>query len=105
PALSFGTLRAGSTKVMRLEVSRSDKQAVELVVTLPAGAESYLEAYPARTDAYVFRFDTKTLPPGTSISETVELIDRRSGLRDHVKVLGAVAVGSPASATVGALNS
>lgn len=90
PALSFGTLRPGSSKVMRLEVSRSDKQAVELAVALPAGAESYLEAYPARNDAYVFRFDARALPEGTSISETVELIDRKSGLRDHVKVLGTV---------------
>jgi hypothetical protein len=90
PALSFGTVRAGGSKAMRLEVSRSDRQAVELSVLLPAGVAAYLQAYPARADAYVFRFDTNTLPPGTSISETIELIDLNSGLRDQVKVLATV---------------
>lgn len=93
PALSFGSVRAGATRAMRLEVSRSDRQAVELSVLLPAGVAEYLQAYPARADAYVFRFDTNTLPPGTKISETVELIDRNSGLRDQVKVLATVQAG------------
>lgn len=91
PALSFGTVRAGGVKPMRLEVERSDKQEIELSVVLPAHAAAYLEAYPARADAYVFRFDTNALPPGTIISETVELIDRKSGLRDQIKVLATVA--------------
>jgi hypothetical protein len=94
PALSFGTVRAGARKSMRLEVERSDKQEIELSVTLPEGVASYLEAYPARADAYVFRFDANALEPGTSISETVELIDRRSGLRDQIKVLANVARGT-----------
>jgi hypothetical protein len=76
---------------MRLEVERSDGQEIELSVELPASAASYLEAYAARADAYVFRLDTSALPPGTSISETVELIDRKSGLRDQIKVLATVA--------------
>jgi hypothetical protein len=94
PALSFGVVRLGSTKVMRLDVKRSDNQAVELDVVLPADAASYLEAYAVRPDAYDFRFDTNTLLPGTNVSETVELIDRRSGLRDQVKVLATVVPGS-----------
>ncbi|HEX8140674.1 MAG TPA: hypothetical protein VF544_24115 [Pyrinomonadaceae bacterium] len=91
PALSFGTVRAHGTKSMRLEVERSDGREIELSVALPESAASYLEAYAARADAYVFRLDTSALPPGTNISETVELIDRRSGLRDQIKVLATVA--------------
>jgi hypothetical protein len=106
PALSFGTVKAGGTKAMRLEVERSDKQEIELTVALPAGVESYLEAYPARTDAYVFRFDTNALLPGAIISETVELIDRKSGLRDQIKVLATVAhsVDEPVRAAVSSLR-
>lgn len=90
PALSFGTMRAGSTKALRLEVERSDKQDIELGVAMPDVAATYLEAYPVREDAFVFRFDPKTLPPGTNVSETVELIDLKSGLRDQIKILATV---------------
>jgi hypothetical protein len=107
PALSFGTVRAGSVKPLRLEVERSDKREIELTVALPARAATYLEAYPARADAYVFRFDTNALPPGTIISETVELIDRKSGLRDQIKVLATVgdSVGEHAGAVVSSITS
>lgn len=91
PALSFGTVRLGKTKVMRLEVKRSDNQSVDLDATLPTGAASYLHVSAVRPDTYDFRFDATSLMPGTSISETVELIDRNSGLRDQVKVLATVA--------------
>jgi len=107
PALSFGTVRPGSTKTMRLEVERSDKQEIELYVALPANVTAYLEAYPARADAYVFRFDASTLQPGTSISEIVELLDRKSGLRDQIKVLATVGRGAdePQRAAVGSSTS
>jgi hypothetical protein len=98
PALSFGTVRPGGTKAMRLEVGRSDGRELELEVELPDGAASYLEAYPARADAYVFRFDASSLPPGTSVSGTVELIDRKSGLRSQIKVLATVAGGAVGAA-------
>lgn len=98
PALSFGTVRAGGSKRLRLEVERSDRREIELTVALPAGAGAYLEAYPARADAYVFRLDANALPPGTSISETIELIDRKSGLRDHIKVIATVAGGADGTA-------
>lgn len=100
PALSFGTVRLGSSKTLRLQVDRSDGQDIELHVNLPAGAESYLEAYPARANIYVFRFTTEFLPSDTKVDQTVELIDRKSGLRDQIKVLAAVApgVGEPARA-------
>ncbi len=106
PALSFGTVRAGGTKAMRLEVERNDKQEIELAVELPSAVAPYLEAYPARADAYVFRFDTNTLPPGTSIRETVVLIDLKSGLRDQIKVLATVAgsADEPVRAVVNAIT-
>lgn len=91
PALSFGTVRLGGTKVMRLEVRRSDNQSVELQTMLPTNAASYLHVKEIRPDTCDFRFDTTSLVPGTKINETVELIDRNSGLRDQVKVLAAVA--------------
>lgn len=104
PALSFGTVRAGGSKRLRLEVERSDRREIELTVALPAGAGAYLEAYPARADAYVFRFDANALPPGTSISETIELIDRKSGLRDHIKIIATVAGGADETARAGATS-
>jgi hypothetical protein len=99
-ALSFGTIRVGGTKNLRLEVMRSDGREIELTVELPPGAENYLEAYPTRDGTYVFRFDAGRLSPGSSINETVEFIDRRSGLRSQIKLLGAVAlpVDEPAEA-------
>jgi hypothetical protein len=103
PALSFGTVRADGTKTLRLEVSRSDKQEIELAVKLPPGAEEYLEAYPARADTYVFRFDAAGLTPGSSVSETIELKDIRSGLLGQIKVLGSVAP-SPAEQTRAVAN-
>jgi hypothetical protein len=90
PALSFGTIRTGATKTMRLQVQRSDAGDIELAVALPSGAERFLEAYPARADAYIFRLDASQLPPGAKVEETIELIDRTSGLRDHIKVLAAI---------------
>jgi hypothetical protein len=91
PALSFGNLRVDATKTMRLEVTRSDKQDIDLSVQLPPGAERYLEAYLARAGTYVFRFDAGALPPGSSISETIKLTDKRSGLQSQIKVLANVA--------------
>lgn len=91
PALSFGTVRVGGTKTMRLDVTRSDGGEIDLAVALPTAVQNYLEAYPAHSGTYVFRFDAGRLPPGASIVETVELIDRNSGLRSQIKVLGAVA--------------
>lgn len=96
PALSFGTVRVGGTKTLRLDVMRSDAHEIELTVELPAGAEDYLEAYPARAGTYVFRFDAGGLRPGSSVSETVELRDGRSGLRSQIKILGAVALAAGA---------
>jgi hypothetical protein len=100
PALSFGKIRAGTTKTMRLHVERSDARDIELAVALPSGAERYLDAYPARTDLYIFRLDASQLPPGAKVEETIELIDRTSGLRDHIKVLAAIiqSVDEPAHA-------
>lgn len=91
PALSFGTIRTGGTKTMRLHVERSDAREIELAVALPPAAERFVEAYPARADVYVFRLDAGHLPPGTRVEETIELIDRKSGLRDHIKILAAIA--------------
>lgn len=91
PALSFGMVRPGGTKVVRLDVTRSDGQELELEVGLPSGAAPYLEAYQARANAYVFRLSADSLAPGASVSELVELIDRRSGLRSQIKVLANIA--------------
>lgn len=91
PALSFGTIRTGGTKTMRLQVERSDAREIELAIALPEATERFLEAYPARADVYVFRFNASHLPPGTKVDETIELIDRKSGLRDHIKILAAIA--------------
>jgi hypothetical protein len=98
PALSFGIVRVGGTKTLRLDVMRSDAREIELTVELPAGAENYLEAYSARAGTYVFRFDAGSLRPGSSVNETVKLRDGRSGLRSQIKILGAVALaaGEPA---------
>lgn len=90
PALSFGRMRAGVTKSLRLDVKCSDNREIELTVALPTDADKYLEAYQARPNAYVFRFDAQELPPGTNVNETVQLIDRKSGLRDHIKVLATI---------------
>jgi len=87
PALSFGTVRVGETRAMRLEVARSDAREVELAVTLPSTIRTFMEAIFVRPDAYVFRLDARQLRAGMEIEETVHLIDRRSGLRDQIKVL------------------
>lgn len=89
-ALDFGTVRAGGTKTMRLDVTCSDGREIDLSVVLPPTANAYLEAYPARATAYVFRFDAGALPPGANVSESVELLDRKSGLRERIKILAAV---------------
>lgn len=91
-ALSFGTVRVGGTKNLRVEVMRSDARETELTVDLPPGAENYLEVYTARDGTYIFRFDAAGLSPGSSINETVEFVDHRSGLRSQIKLLGAVAL-------------
>ena len=90
PALFFGTVRAGETKAMRLEVARSDAREVQLEVTLPSAAGAFVEALPVRSDAYVFRLDAGQLGAGTEIEETVQLIDQKSGLRDQIKVLATI---------------
>lgn len=94
PALSFGTMRVGETKAMRLEVARSDAREVELAITLPSTIRTFVEAVFLRPDAYVFRLDARQLRSGMEIEETVHLIDRRSGLRDQIKVLAYLIAGS-----------
>lgn len=91
PALSFGSVRSGGTKALRLDVTCSDDREVELAVKLPPQTGSYLEAYQARANAYVFRFSAGGLPNGATVNETIQLIDQTSGLRDHIKVLATVA--------------
>ena len=90
PALSFGNVRAGNHRVLRLDVTCSDGREIDLEVEVPPEAGKYLGVYQARPNAYVFRFTTSGLAIGTSINEFVELIDRKSGLRDRIKVLGTV---------------
>jgi hypothetical protein len=96
PALSFGAVRTGATKTMRLHVKRSDADDIDLAVVLPPAANRFLEAYPAHADVYVFRLDASHLSPGAQVDETIELIDRKSGLRDHIKVLAAITQSVPA---------
>lgn len=91
PALSFGSVRAGGTKALRLDVTCSDDREIDLAVKLPPQAGNYLEAYQARANAYVFRFSAGGLPMGVTVNETIQLIDQKSGLRDHIKVLATVA--------------
>jgi hypothetical protein len=100
PALSFGTIRAGATKTMRLQVERSDARDLELAVALPPTVNGFLEAFPARSDVYIFRLDASRLSAGAKVDEMIELIDRKSGLRDHIKVLAAItqSVNEPAQA-------
>jgi hypothetical protein len=90
PALSFGTIRSSGTKTMRLQVERSDAGDIELGVVLPPATQRFLEAYPARGNVFVFRLDAAQLPPGTHIDETIELTDRKSGLRDRIKILATI---------------
>jgi hypothetical protein len=87
PALTFGTIRTGESKSLRLEVARSDGREVELAVTVPPAIRTFLEAVFLRPDAYVFRLDARQLRAGMQIQEIVHLIDSRSGLRDQIKVL------------------
>lgn len=95
PALSFGTIRPGATKTMRLQIKRSDAREIELAVALPPGANKFLEAYPAHSDVYIFRLDASQLSPGAQVDETIELMDRKSGLRDHIKLLAAITQSVP----------
>lgn len=94
PALSFGTMCVGETKTMRLEVARSDACEVELAVTLPSTIHTFVEAVCMRPDAYVFRLDARQLRAGMEIEESVHLMDRKSGLRDQIKVLAYLIAGS-----------
>jgi hypothetical protein len=97
PALTFGKVRHGLTRTLRLEVERSDEKTVELEVAVPESARRYLQAFRARPDAYSFMFDTRVLQVGDAIDEVVTLTDQASGLRDQVKVLAEV-VGDRAEA-------
>jgi hypothetical protein len=90
PALTYGTVRKGSTKTIRLDVSRSDGGVLDLEVVIPESATRYLDAYRARSDAYSFKFDTRELEPGVVVNEMLILTDRLSGLCDHIKVLAEV---------------
>lgn len=90
PALSYGLLRKGATRTLRLEVVRSDEQELDLQVSLPDAAAGYLEAYRVRPNVYSFRFDTRGVAPGRVLNETIELTDRLSGVSDRVKVLAEV---------------
>jgi hypothetical protein len=90
PALSYGRLRKGTTRTLRLEVVRSDEQEVDLQVSVPDTAVSCLEVYRVSSSVYSFRFDTRGVAPGCALNETVELTDRLSGVSDRVKVLAEV---------------
>jgi len=90
PALTFGKVRHGLARTLRLEVERSDEKAVELEVAVPKSAKRYLQAFRARPDAYSFMFDTRGLRVGDAIDEVVTLADKASGLRDQIKVLAEV---------------
>jgi hypothetical protein len=97
PALSFGIIRENSTKSLRLDVSRSDNEDIDLMVELPVAAANHVEIYQARPNAFVFRLNSTGLPAGTSYKEIVSLRDRKSGLRDQIKILATVASARKAS--------
>lgn len=90
PALSYGCVQKGATRTLRLDVERSDGKALELDALIPDQAKSYLEAYRAGPSAFSFRFDTRKLPSGDVVKEVVTLVDRSSGLSDHLNVLAEV---------------
>lgn len=90
PALSYGRVKKGMTRTLRLEVSRSDGEEVDLEVSMPQVAGNCLEAYRVRPNVYSFRFDTREVALGGSVSESITLTDRLSGLSDRVKVLAEV---------------
>ncbi|HEX8174603.1 MAG TPA: hypothetical protein VF543_05735 [Pyrinomonadaceae bacterium] len=87
PVLNFGKLISGSNKTIRLEVTRSDGQEVELFASVPETITRYVEFYEARTGVYLFRFNAEGIQPGTSVNEEVMLQDRRSGLQTRIKLM------------------
>jgi hypothetical protein len=99
PALSFGRVRKGMTQALRLAVERSDGEEVDIEARIPPSSAHCLEAFRARADAYSFRFDTRELQPGAKLDEAITLVDRRSGLRDHIKALGEVIANRAQEAT------
>lgn len=90
PALSYGRVRKGTTRTLRLEVARSDEREVEIDAAIPRSAAGYLEAYRVRPNAYSFRFDTRELEIGAVVREAITLTDSLSGLSDQIKLLAEV---------------
>jgi hypothetical protein len=101
PVMNFGAVRRGGTKTMRLEVTRSDGEEVDLEVVLPESAAPYLECHVARPGVCVFRFRAQALAEGALLEGEVMLTDRRSGLRDGIRfsaeVVGATRPGGAAA--------
>lgn len=90
PALSYGSVSKGATRTLRVDVERSDGKTLNLEALIPDQARSYLEAYRAGPAAFSFRFDSRKLPSGDVVREVITLIDRSSGLSDHLRVLAKV---------------
>ncbi|HJQ70923.1 MAG TPA: hypothetical protein VKA70_18250 [Blastocatellia bacterium] len=90
PALAYGKVQKGLSRVLRLEVARSDGEEINLEVVVPKPATHYLEPYRARPGIFSFRLDTQRMDVGTVVSEVVDLIDVSSGLRDQIKVVAEV---------------
>lgn len=90
PALSYGSVNKGATRTLRVDVERSDGKAVNLEVLIPDQARLYLDAYRAGPAAFSFRFDSRKLPSGEVVKEVVTLLDRSSGLSDHLRILAEV---------------
>jgi hypothetical protein len=87
PALIFRAVPKGSTRTIRLEVTRKDREEVRLGVEIPTAIRPYLKAYPGfRTNSYSFCFDTRGFPFGEPVEGEVKLVDTRSGLQDRIKV-------------------
>lgn len=87
PALIFRSVPKGSTRTIRLEVTRKDRKEVELHVDIPEGFRSFLIPYPGiRSNSCSFCFDTRRFPFSTPVAGEVKLVDVRSGLQDRIKV-------------------
>lgn len=87
PALIFRSVPKGSTRTIRLDVTRKDREEVQLRVDIPEGFRSFLKPYPGvRPNSYSFCFDTRRFPFSTTITGEVKLVDVLSGLQDRIKV-------------------
>lgn len=90
PVLGFGKLISDANKTVRLEVTRSDGQEVELHASIPETIARCMEFYEARSGVYLFRFNAEGIQPGTNINEEVMLQDRRSGLQMRIKLMAEI---------------